>query len=728
MKEFVVSLRSGVISAHLSLKFLFFSFPEIFIRAASRTQRAGATWLAPERLRLILVLAAPGLIAFLSACGGGGGGGASVGAVSESAAGSTQTTTAPPTRTIAPPSILENESYWTANDEYRRSRGLSVIKADSAYARGATGAGETIGFVDTGLLATHDEFSSSNGTADKVVFYDTSAIAGGETVKQMSHGTAVASIAAGRHGVGTSMQGVAFDAKVAMWALLEKSDGSLSVDGSVLTRAYNSLINVDAHIINNSWAVPTRYNAKDFANHRNMMQTLFGSSLSLMERSNAAFVFATGNDGSPEPAITGALPIYFPGVSGKFLAVTSVGLDGVIDSRANRCGVAASFCVAAPGGYSNGSGYVVAASSSGGYRSVRGTSFAAAYVSGVLALMGQVFGDQMTAQQYVQRLLETAKKDGIYGDSSVYGQGLIDAAAAVTPVGTLVVPQSDGGRFTLPDLSSEATRADDVLSGVMAQQQFIALDALGDPFAVSMSSFVNKNHSTISIRFDNDADDISQGVMTAQLPQLYEHPHEISHGIFGATRAETSLRLRGDQVAVVSGLNFYPRENGNTKISAGVMLHKNGLLALSDTALFSGSGIGETVYVDFSSKHVLPNDWQVILNLNLSRSDYRPDSGLVENIAVDQAREMRATFLRGNTQIRAKFSSLIDQGNVSLNLPVRRNSDGSIIFERRRLALNDQGLWQLRLSQKTASETSFFVEAQKDSAREQITMGVSKQF
>ena len=158
------------------------------------------------------------------------------------------------------------------------------------------------------------------------------------------------------------------------------------------------------------------------------------------------------------------------------------------------------------------------------------------------------------------------------------------------------------------------------------------------------------------------------------------------------------------------------------------MLHKNGLLALSDTALFSGSGIGETVYVDFSSKHALPNDWQVILNLNLSRSDYRPDSGLVENIAVDQAREMRATFLRGNTQIRAKFSSLIDQGNVSLNLPVRRNSDGSIIFERRRLALNDQGLWQLRLSQKTALETSFFVEAQKDSAREQITMGVSKQF
>jgi subtilisin family serine protease len=691
------------------------------------------SWFPAERLKLVLLLAAPGLVACLAACGGGGGGGgdADMGNV-QVGSGSTAIKNIPSSQPSASPapSVTQDEAYWATHDEFRRSAGLAVINASGAYAQGATGAGVTIGFVDTGILTTHDEFDGQGAAGQKVAYYNATAIAGSASDKQLSHGTAVASLAAGRHGAGDRMQGVAFDAKVAMWAVLEQDDGSLAVDGAILSNAFNGLADSGARIINNSWAVSTHYDPLAQADHKHAMEALFGSSLDIMARGQAAFVTVTGNAGETEPVISGTLPLFFPEISGKFIAVTSVGLDGVIDSRANHCGVAAAFCVAAPGGYSDGQGYVVAASSTGGYRTVRGTSFAAAYASGVLALMRQVFGDQMTVEQYVERLLATAKKDGIYADSSIYGQGLIDAMAAVTPVGRLAVPQADGGSFEIGAFSSDASRADGLFSGALAQEKFVALDALGDPFPMTLGSLVNSAHHTpLASLFDADNDTLSEDVLASHLPRFYGHKHSrMAKDVLGGARFETSLRGRGDQVALISGFNFYPEMAGASKLSAGVVIHKNGLLALSDAALFSGAGVGETVYVDFKSKHELSDDWVTILNLNLSRSGYRPESGLVSDIAVDLASDMSATFVNGNTHIRLRRSSMVDRGHASFTLPVRRNTDGSIQFERRDLALNDQGLWQVRLTQYLLAGTRVFVDAQKDQAREQIAFGLAKSF
>jgi subtilisin family serine protease len=690
------------------------------------------SWVPTERLKVIILLAAPGLVAFLAACGGGGGGSvADRGNVQVgSGSGPVQKTTSSQTSSASTPSVLQGETYWTTHDEFRRSAGLAVINASGAYAQGATGAGVTIGFVDTGILAQHLEFDGQDAIGQKVTYYNARAIAGGASDKQLSHGTAVASLAAGRHGSGERMQGVAFDAKVAMWAVLEHPDGSLAVDGSILTQAFQGLTGSGARIINNSWAVKTLYNPLDHASHIREMEVLFGSALNVMARGQAAYVTVTGNGGFAQPVTSGALPVLFPEISGKFLTVTSVGLDGVIDSRANRCGVAAAFCVAAPGGYSDGYGYIVAASSSGGYRTVRGTSFAAAYASGVLALMRQVFGDQMTVEQYIERLMATATKGGIYADTSVYGQGLIDAKAAVTPIGRLVVPQADGGGFEIGRFSSNASRADGLFSGALSQETFIALDALGDPFPMTLGSLVNSTHPTpLASLFDSTRDTLSEQIVLSYLPNLYGQRHgQMVTGLLGGARLETALRGRGDQIAIVSGLHFYPEAAGMPEISAGVMIHKNGLLALSDTALFSGDGVGETVYVDFKTRHELSNDWVAILNLNLSRSGYRPDGGLVNDIAVDRASDLSATFIKGDTYIRLRRSSMVDRGHASFVLPVRRNTDGSLKFERRDLALTDLGLWQLRFTQNLAAGVKVFIDAQQNQSREQIAFGLAKQF
>lgn len=730
MRVLVVWLRYVEVFFNFGSNSSIINFTNWFWPLCQTLLRSARSWVPAERLRVIMLLAAPGLVAFLAACGGGGGGADTGNVQVVSSPSSIQKNTTSQTSSTAAPSVSQGETYWTTHDEFRRSAGLAVINASGAYAQGATGAGVTIGFVDTGILVQHAEFDSQDAIGQKVTYYNASSISGTASEKQLSHGTAVASLAAGRHGSGGLMQGVAFDAKVAMWAILVHPDGSLAIDSSILNRAFQGLTGAGARIINNSWAVKTLYNSVDYASHIREMEALFGSALDVMARGQAAYVTVTGNGGFTQPVVSGALPRLFPEISGKFLAVTSVGLDGVIDSRANRCGAAAAFCVAAPGGYSDGYDYIVAASSTGGYRTVRGTSFAAAYASGVLALMRQVFGDQMTVDQYVERLMATAKKDGIYADTSVYGQGLIDAKAAVTPVGRLVVPQADGGGFEIGKFSSYASRADGLFSGALAQESFVALDALGDPFPMTLGSLVNSARPTpLASLFNSPSDSLSEQVVLSYLPNLYGQRHgQMVTGLLGGARFETALRGRGDQIAIVSGLHFYPEVAGIPEISAGVMIHKNGLLALSDTALFSGVGVGDTVYVDFKIRHALANDWIAVLNLNLSRSGYRPDGGLISDIAVDQASELSATLIKGDTHIRLRRSSMVDRGHASFVLPVRRNTDGSLEFERRNLALTDQGLWQLRLTQNLSAGVKVFIDAQQDQSREQIAFGLAKQF
>ena len=64
------------------------------------------------------------------------------------------------------------------------------------------------------------------------------------------------------------------------------------------------------------------------------------------------------------------------------------------------------------------------------YAVAGGTSFAAPFVTGGLAAISSYFEGQLGSTEIVSRLFSTANKDGVYADSAVYGQGLMDLAAA----------------------------------------------------------------------------------------------------------------------------------------------------------------------------------------------------------------------------------------------------------------------------------------------------------
>ena len=96
------------------------------------------------------------------------------------------------------------EKYW-----------LGAINADAAYARGATGAGETIAVFDTGIRETHREFSGKK--VDVETLPRDSMTPYTPTDAQKFHGTYVAGLAAANRGEssggnGLDMHGVAFDA------------------------------------------------------------------------------------------------------------------------------------------------------------------------------------------------------------------------------------------------------------------------------------------------------------------------------------------------------------------------------------------------------------------------------------------------------------------------------------------------------------------------------------
>ena len=114
-------------------------------------------------------------------------------------------------------------------------------------------------------------------------------------------------------------------------------------------------------------------------------------------------------------------------------------------------------------------------------------------VSGGLAIMKQIFRDQLSNTDLVARLLETADRSGFYADSAIYGRGSMDLGTATSPVGVLEVPVGasvgENGFRLLSTGFSPGTAFGDGLRRSLASREIMALDALGAPFWLQLGSF-----------------------------------------------------------------------------------------------------------------------------------------------------------------------------------------------------------------------------------------------
>ena len=154
----------------------------------------------------------------------------------------------------------------------------------------------------------------------------------------------------------------------------------------------------------------------------------------------------SGSVNAKSVEILAGLPARIPELRGNLIAVVAVAPDGDGDGDheiaefSNRCGIAKDWCIAAPGvdvwvAYfgphpdDDTPGLRLGAVADG-------TSFAAPMVTGALVVMKDYFRAELLNTDLVARLLTTADKSGIYADADVYGQGLLDLAAATSPVGS----------------------------------------------------------------------------------------------------------------------------------------------------------------------------------------------------------------------------------------------------------------------------------------------------
>ena len=392
------------------------------------------------------------------------------------------------------------------------------------------GAGVTIGFIDTGIDTGHPQFDVAGKTVTEEPLNNTP----DETGDKFSHGTAVASVAAGvrAESLTLSANGVAWGADIAMFRI---SAGSASGNYSPISLAglssadsrwagrFNTVLNwrdgqrkVD--FLNLSVGFPgiiDSYSEQE-------LRANFGTAIAAMAQTGAGektvLIWSAGNaHGDPcvpadlaqcENDKVNAVSVeVMPGLAariaelrGHTLAVVALQpSDSTIAGFSNRCGIAADYCLAAPGQGITLAGFgpcEVNGVVTNGSRCIRegsGTSYAAPMVAGGLAVMKQLFRDQLANTALVTRLLTTADKSGDYADPAVYGQGKMDLGAATSPVGVLEVVQSTQVDGPGVDLRTTGMRPGaafgDGLQRSFTGREIAAFDRLGAPFWFDLGRF-----------------------------------------------------------------------------------------------------------------------------------------------------------------------------------------------------------------------------------------------
>ena len=192
------------------------------------------------------------------------------------------------------------------------------------------------------------------------------------------------------------------------------------------------------------------------------------------------------------------MAVRFPELGENTVAVVAISPDGEIVDFSNRCGIAADYCLAAPGSQVRFAWFGLGPDDEQGwhgYGTFGGTSFAAPMVTGGLVLMKQYFRSQLSNTDLLARLLETADRSGIYADAAIYGRGLLDLGAATSPVGAAVVAMGnrvESAGATLHSTSLQLGLAfGDAFVPVLEGQEIAAFDTLGAPFWYGVDTMVN---------------------------------------------------------------------------------------------------------------------------------------------------------------------------------------------------------------------------------------------
>ena len=426
----------------------------------------------------------------LIACAGGGGGGSS------SSTDSTRT-----------PLYTSASAFETS--EYSAQSGLALVKASSMYYNGyyrwyaqnggtagnpsestaGTGVNIIVAVADSGINPAEASTGSSI-SIDVANSYDYVNSTAGSASDGNGHGTHVAGLIAAPMNL-SGMHGIAYNASILNLRVANSIGNITATDaqiGASATRAYNA----GAYIINNSWgssAAITSVTAEYL--NANIPSSISGYQ-SYVANGGVA-VWAAGNNYALQPSYQAGLPYLISGLQAGWLAVVAVDSSGTETAYTNRCGVAAAWCLAAPGGGDNqAANGLYSMYNNGSYTKMSGTSMAAPLVSGAIAGLKSMFPN-LSYQDIAARLLITANKTGIWASTAIYGQGLMDLESASNPVGGLSLPTGSHTSGSSGSTSSSITLPSSMASSMRNSRILLVDNYQKAPFWVPASSFVQES-------------------------------------------------------------------------------------------------------------------------------------------------------------------------------------------------------------------------------------------
>ena len=338
-------------------------------------------------------------------------------------------------------STYRNTIEGVYGTEYSNQVGLAQINAVTLNNYGHNGSGVKVAVVDTGIASSHAEFGRT------IYGMDFGGSTNGYGSDENGHGTHVASIIAGDRD-GSGMRGVAYEATLYDYRVANDAGSLVGLNNKI--PVFNQHVVDNIKVSNNSWASPNaEINEYSEATLRAAIPNTILAAKNAVDN-GTLFVFAAGNDSANHSNIWGGLGYRISELTDAWLTVVSVGPNNKETNYTNRCGIAASICVTAPGGGdSQSTKGIYAADNDGGYIRLSGTSMAAPHVSGLAAALMSKF-PSLTNKQIATRIKTTSSLDNLtsstgrtlasHGEAymqSVFGHGLVNANAASASIGSL---------------------------------------------------------------------------------------------------------------------------------------------------------------------------------------------------------------------------------------------------------------------------------------------------
>ena len=283
--------------------------------------------------------------------------------------------------------LQQAEAKTTTSEGDPAQYELAKLRLPQAHAL-ARGGNVLVAVIDSGVDIQHPDLAGAiAGTFDTLP----------QPMTPHKHGTAIAGLIAARG----KLLGAAPQAQILAVRAFDPSGSSADATTFNILKGLDWAAAQGARVINMSFAGPN-----DPAIHR---------SLEAAHKKGIVLIAAAGNAGPKSP------PLY-PAADANVIAVTATDADDRLFKQSNR---GRHIAVAAPGAN------ILVAIPDAGYEQSSGTSYSAAEVSGIVALMLERKHD-ISPDQVRAILMTTAKDLGPKGRDSLFGAGLADAFGAVS--------------------------------------------------------------------------------------------------------------------------------------------------------------------------------------------------------------------------------------------------------------------------------------------------------